>query len=246
MDLYQKIAAEYAILFPSSTERLHCIERRLAQNAARDILDIGCASGELTRQLAVSGRHVTGIDPNEAMIDEARRQAAQTRAGALQYQAVDMLAFLGQEESGHYDALLCLGNTLAYLPGAAGLRDFMESAARVLRPGGYLGIQLLNYDNPVIGPGFHFPVLEGPRLRMSRRYQSLDGQAGYGFATAVTDTETGITSRDLHTHYPFRREEIAAAARSAGFARVEVYGDYRNGPVHRESFFVMLHVWKYA
>ena len=41
---------------------------------ARLILDLGCGTGLLTRELAVDGRRVVGVDPSSAMLAVARRQ----------------------------------------------------------------------------------------------------------------------------------------------------------------------------
>src|SRR5258707_7700131 len=45
-----------------------------ADLAAHRILDLGCGTGLLTRELAVSDRQVVGVDPSSAMLAVARRQ----------------------------------------------------------------------------------------------------------------------------------------------------------------------------
>ena len=49
---------------------------------ARTILDLGCGTGLLTRELAVEGRRVIGVDPAPAMLAVARRGGG-CRAGPL-------------------------------------------------------------------------------------------------------------------------------------------------------------------
>ncbi|MFW6363910.1 MAG: class I SAM-dependent methyltransferase [Spirochaeta sp.] len=242
MDLYHTIATEYSTLFPSSPEKLHCIEDRLRRIAAVDILDIGCASGEFARQLAHPERRITGIDLDEAMIDEAQQSASGD--SSLRFIRAGIMEFLQDSEADTWDALLCLGNTIVYLNGEEQLRVFMQHASRVLRPGGYLAVQLLNYANPEIGPGFVFPLLESPVLTMSRRYGTIETDKGYEFNTEVIEKESDKSIRDLHLHYPFLSTEVKAAALAEGFSRAAVHGDYFDGTAGRDSFFHFLHIWK--
>jgi len=46
---------------------------------AHTILDLGCGTGLLTRELAVGNRQVVGIDPAPAMLAVARRQSGTER-----------------------------------------------------------------------------------------------------------------------------------------------------------------------
>ena len=46
---------------------------------AQRIVDLGCITGLLTRQLTVGGRAVTGVDPAAAMLAYARRQPGAER-----------------------------------------------------------------------------------------------------------------------------------------------------------------------
>ena len=41
---------------------------------ARDVVDVGCGTGNLALRLAASGRRVTAVDPAEASLDVARRK----------------------------------------------------------------------------------------------------------------------------------------------------------------------------
>src|SRR5919205_3429918 len=53
--------------------------RLAADLDARTILDLGCGTGLLTRELASDGRQVIGVDPAPAMLAYARRQPGADR-----------------------------------------------------------------------------------------------------------------------------------------------------------------------
>ena len=55
--------------------------RLAADLDASRILDLGCGTGLLTRELAVDGRDVVGVDPAAAMLAYARRQPGADRCG---------------------------------------------------------------------------------------------------------------------------------------------------------------------
>ena len=57
---------------------------------AQTIVDLGCGTGLLTRQLAVDGRRVIGIDPAAAMLAYARRQHGAERVDWIEGTAVDI------------------------------------------------------------------------------------------------------------------------------------------------------------
>lgn len=41
---------------------------------AHRVVDLGCGNGVLARMIAAQGHHVTGIEPDSAMLDVARRK----------------------------------------------------------------------------------------------------------------------------------------------------------------------------
>jgi glycine/sarcosine N-methyltransferase len=47
------------------------VKSRAGELAGKQILDIGCATGELSFQLAEAGAKVTGIDLNEDLLGKA-------------------------------------------------------------------------------------------------------------------------------------------------------------------------------
>jgi SAM-dependent methyltransferase len=93
---------------------------------ARDVLDVGCGEGQLTRLAAAGGaRRAVGVDPTRAQVGEARRRGGgpvYVRAGAAR------LPF----SSAAFDAVVaCL-----VFEHIRDVDDALAEVARVLRPGG--------------------------------------------------------------------------------------------------------------
>ena len=119
--------------------------KELGLESGMRVLDVGCGPGNITFYLAnVVGAHgeVVGVDPSAERIALAREKTAATtatkRAGAGARLAfhVGRAEDLGRFAAGSFDAVYC-NSTLHWVVDQAGaLREF----ARVLRPGGRLGV----------------------------------------------------------------------------------------------------------
>ena len=82
---------------------LHALKRALDWRG-REVLEIGCGDGRLTRRLAALGARVRAIDPDAALVRAARRGTAAKdrprirfrvgRAGRLEYPAATFDAVL--------------------------------------------------------------------------------------------------------------------------------------------------------
>ncbi|MEI4473009.1 class I SAM-dependent methyltransferase [Frigidibacter sp. MR17.24] len=95
---------------------------------ARRVLDIGCGGGMIAGQLVARGFEVTGIDPDAAQIDHARRIAPAARFQAIGIEALP-------PELGGFDAAIMV-NSLHHVPGPA----MQPALARALAAAGHLVI----------------------------------------------------------------------------------------------------------
>lgn len=240
MDLYQILAEQYSQIFPSSQQKLEFVEALLLQRKILNILDIGCASGEFAIQLASDRRNITGIDLDLHMIEEAKSQITADTPGSVEFLTTEMVKFLQEIEAGSFDAIVCMGNTIAYLDGEAGLARFLDSSYHALVDNGRLILQILNYSNPDIGSGFKFLQLESPKFLFNRSYGELNSQSGLQFQTTVYDKATGEVHSDIHTHYPFTVTQIEELAVRSGFSRVQIYGGYDKKKLEAGDFFVLM------
>lgn len=240
MKLYEVLATEYKEIFPSSQEKVDFVEKYLVKEKSQYILDIGCASGEFVYQLSSPSRNIIGIDLDPLMIEEARVQSITSPDGTIQFYQADMLHFLYDSKPESYDMISCFGNTIVYLDGESELKSFLLSAHDALKKKGKMIIQILNYSNPKIAPGFVFPTVETDKLEFNREYVPIDGSEKLGFKTSIIDRVTGETDTDLHKHYPFLSPMIGETAQEAGFTDTHIYGGYDGKEADDSDFFHLI------
>jgi SAM-dependent methyltransferase len=117
------------------------------------VLDAGCGSGLLARELVAAGFEVHGIDASPAMIDLARECAptATFDVRALPLRAVVEFAAdaargpSAAPESGlpQADAIVSTGHVLNYLDSREAIAQALAELAQALRPGGAIAFDLM-------------------------------------------------------------------------------------------------------
>ncbi|MBV9930067.1 MAG: class I SAM-dependent methyltransferase [Alphaproteobacteria bacterium] len=95
------------------------------------LLDLPCGAGRHSLALARAGHRVTGVDISADAIARAR---AAGEGLAVEFVEADMRDF---QSPSAFDAVLCLGNSLAYFPPEE-VAEFVRQLAAALRPGGTL------------------------------------------------------------------------------------------------------------
>ncbi len=205
---------------------------------ARRVLDAGCGTGWHAARFARLGLEVVGADPSGEMIRLAQAQHAglpnlrfaQAGLGGLHAAAGD-----------GYDVVTCLGNTLPHLQDEAALAAGLVDARAVLRPGGALAIQQLNYDRILAerrrflgvngrtsGAGEHlffrfydFPPPGAPPANpLTFNVVTFERPAGgeWSFRADATSLQ------------PIAADQLAHALGAVGFGSVRLLGDYQGSP----------------
>jgi SAM-dependent methyltransferase len=98
------------------------------------VLELGCGSGLLTRHLIDAGHRVIATDASPAMLELAR----QTAPDAEDIRQV----VLPDDPLPEADAVVSVGHVISYLPDEAALDRALVAAARCLKPGGILAVDL--------------------------------------------------------------------------------------------------------
>ena len=109
--------------------------------AGARVLDVGCGSGLLARQLLTAGFEVHGVDASPAMIELAREYAPGANFGVIRLPTRLLPGVEGALPNA--DAVVSTGHVLNYLDTRDDIAQALGELARALRPAGVLAIDLM-------------------------------------------------------------------------------------------------------
>lgn len=235
MDFYTVLSANYDEIFAVSQSDLDFIGGLIPPDGR--ILDVGCGTGNKT-VLLKNTASITAIDLDAGMIEVARKHHAHPH---IQYHQMDMRRIaehFGNNGSGRFDAVLCLGNTLVHLPEHE-LGPFLHAVKELLRDGGSSVIQILNYDRILDKNISQLPVIETEHTIFTRCYRWVNNDMH--FRTSITLRATGESLENDIILYPLRTKALETLLRTAGFRTVNWYGSFPGGSLGEDSFVSIAH-----
>jgi SAM-dependent methyltransferase len=103
------------------------------------VLEFGCGSGLLTRELIAAGHRVIATDASPAMLEIAR---AEIGAKAEEVRKLT----LPDDPLPEADAIVAVGHPINYLPDAAAIDRALVAIAGALRPGGLLAFDVCDLE----------------------------------------------------------------------------------------------------
>ena len=187
---------------------------------AKIILDGGCGSGYHSIILSSLGKQVTGFDPSEKMIELARKNSKNYNC-EIDFYKTDFLNF-PNIISGNFDAIYTLGNSFVHLTNLADISLALINFYRILKPGGYICIGIVNYDK----------VLNSGNLEISKKEK--DGMVFHRYNTFNRETITfhvdisGKVNYHYETElYPLTSSEIISLSKNRGFNKIQLYGNMK-------------------
>lgn len=190
---------------------------------AQRVVDLGCGTGLLTRQLAVDGRAVTGVDPAAAMLAYARRQPGAERVTWIEGDS----HALGTPAA---DLVLMTSNVAQVFLDDDEWAATLRHIHAALRPGGHLAFESRNPADRAWerwNPETTLARLETPHGPVET-WLEVGGVAngrvhfrGHNiFKNTGEDVVVASTLR-FRSH-----AEISASLREAGFTVAQVYGSW--------------------
>ena len=203
-----------------------------AELGARRIIDLGCGTGLLSRELATPGRQVVGVDPAPAMLAFARRQAGAERVQWIEGEA----SALGTPEA---DLLVMTGNVAQEFIEDADWLATLAAIRAALRRGGHLAFESRNPEdrawqrwNRAETYG-RFESPSGPVESWVELVSVENGRIGFDAHNVFLSSGEDVVVR---SELRFRsRQEISRSLAEAGFTVEHVYGGWNKEPLLASS-----------
>ncbi len=232
MPFYLSILPWYDQIFPFAPVQRDFV---LSFGASPDlsVADIGCGTGSLIAELAKVFRKTAGLDPDGAMLETARRKAAAGPASTwfVQSGMLDLNRGFSPES---VDRLICFGNTLPHLANEGEVAEFARQASLILKPGGLLLIQIINYDRILDQKLGGLPTIENEDFSFERRYLYKDHPTHVRFVTRLTLKPSGETIENEVPLLAIRLARLRQILEDAGFSGFEEFGSFKKDPVTPE------------
>jgi SAM-dependent methyltransferase len=195
-------------------------------------LDAGAGTGFHSLLLSELGVRMTALDLSAEMLDRlashARERAVEIETSRSDFQS------LPPQWSGRFDAVFCLGNSLPHLLTSQELARGVREFRRVLRNGGILFAQLLNYERILASRERVVGVKRDGGTTFVRFYD-FEGELVRFNILRLEEREGGTDHRlDTVSLRPWRNGELKAAMQGAGFVRIQEYGTMAMEPYDGE------------
>jgi SAM-dependent methyltransferase len=193
------------------------------------VLDCAAGTGLLAVGLALGGFAVTASDISGSMLERARALATE-RGVVLDTRVCAWEELPGERFDAPFDAVFCVGNSLAHAPGEAARRTALRAMAGLLAAEGLLVVTSRNWEL-LRASGTHVRVNERVIVRGGRGGlvfqawtvpEAWDAPHRQDVRVALLGPDGDVTPHgERLTVWPFRHEQLDADLAAAGLTREE-------------------------
>lgn len=182
------------------------------------ILDVPCGTGRIGIELAALGHEVTGLDINEALLEEARKNA-DARGLPVRWMPGDMRQ---PPVEGGFDAVICYWGSFGVFNEEDNLHH-ARAMHRALRPGGRFLLELASLEVLAVHPQPRDWVRSGKITALEESsYDPFTGRVHTRWTFYDQDKRLGEYETDMRIYSTF---ELVELLRRAGFSEFAAYSD---------------------
>ena len=200
--------------YVSWSQYLYCVA---VKHGAKEVVDVACGTGKMTKLLLDKGLKVIGIDASEEMLNVARTKC----------KTVFVKQDMRKLELPHLaDMAVCVNDGVNYLKPNE-LATFFQRVAAALKVGAPF---LFDVSSPhklknIIGNNVFYYDDENETLLWSNTLSASSVEMNLTLFVADSSGKY-IRADERHVQYLHTDEEISAALDSAGFTLCEITSDY--------------------
>lgn len=218
--VFEKYAHEYDwITNASAREKNHAreVEAIIDQCSPKRVLDAGCATGLTSKLFAERGVTTVGLDRSKAILKVAKQKFAD-RNLPLTFR-YGLFEKLPKSMERTFDVVVCLANSISGVGSLANLTKALGCFHSVLKPGGQLILQMLNYA--AVKEGFPMPIkaTENEGI-VYARYSIRRGKTLSVHVVRIDLNQTPPANEPfVHEFDNFSPKEMLSVCRTVGFTR---------------------------
>ncbi|SNR98994.1 Ubiquinone/menaquinone biosynthesis C-methylase UbiE [Anaerovirgula multivorans] len=238
MGFYEELSKYYDIVFPTGEAQLKFIEKRTT-DTTNNILDIACGTGNYSISIAEKGFQVTSFDLDEGMVSEVKKKAKDKELQLAAF--VGDMKILGkyfQEESFHI--AFCIGNSLVHLTKLEEIQEALNQMYKVIKRGGHLILQIINYDRIIKYSIDGLPTIEDKEqgVKFIRKYLYEEEKRLIHFNTELIVTQGDRVESYTNSVplYPLQSQQLIGMLQNAGFTKIQLYGSFMEEAYKEESY----------
>jgi len=197
-------------------------------NNTKKLLDIGCGTGRHAELFSTFVAEVFAMDPSKEMIDYCREKVIKSENVKLITGGFKELANIA--ESG-FDAITCLGNTLALLETRKKVKNALKITRKKLNKGGIAVFQFINFEKEMIEKNRYYEpkiIIKDKRTYIFNRHFEYDRlKTRADFITTVLDEKNSIETFDVNTSImcTLKVRIFNKMALNSGFKKIIYFGN---------------------
>jgi SAM-dependent methyltransferase len=207
--------------------------RQFDEAGVRSVLDAACGTGHHAAMFHGWGLSVEGADISPAMIEHCRNRWGSS--GRLQWA---VRSFDSQpHQARRFDAVVCLGNSLALVGDARAARAALAAMFGWVSPGGVLVAQVVNLWRLPDGPTQWKCVrpASGEESRVFLKGMHRSGSTGYVDLIDVSLGKGAKVNIETPAFIGLEAADLAATLESNGATAIRAFGGYDESPHVRTS-----------
>ncbi len=234
---YSSISKYYSEIFPYKPIQLKFVQNCIGDLHKKQILDIGCATGDLAFNLAKNSAIVTGIDLNEDLLKQAKKLNSHVN---LSFKTGNMLELQKDFKTAKFDSVLCFGNTMVHLQTKKLVEKMLEGVYNVLNTGGKFLIQILNYDFIMSEQISELPIIETDKIKFIRNYKFANENTIIQFKTDLLFKKENKTVSNETPLLPLKSTQLVQLLIKSGFLNIELFSSFKKDEFGERSLPLVL------